>query len=190
MDDFEQQLCRQPMTRPPARWRDEILATARQGRTGLQPVTERKGNQLQTDLRTAISATNGELIETGHLSPECQPKFKTPLASTKDRLETCPTLLGVLRGWLWPHPGAWAALAAVWVFIFFMNHQIQVGVQHDIELAGVKAPAGDVINAFEERRLAVERLLASGDLEIPVLDRPPANRPRRTGSPPLMLLAT
>lgn len=158
MDDFEQHLRRQPIAPPPTYWRYEVLAAARQGRTGFQPV--------------------------------CASESERPSTSTKDMLEACPTLLAVLRGWLWPHPGAWAALASVWVFIFFMNHQIQVDVQHDIELAGVKAPASDVLNAFEERRVAVEHYLATDEFEFPVLDRPRVTKPRRTGSPPLMLLTT
>lgn len=190
MDDFEQQLSRRPIAPPPTGWRDEILAAARQGRTGFQPVTERTEIGSLVGDRTAISATNEELIEAGGSVLARQRDFDNLPASAKDRLEACPTLLAALRGWLWPHPGAWAALAAVWVFIFFMNHQIQVDVQHDIELAGVRAPAADVLNAFEERRVAVEHYLATDKFEPPILDRPPVSNPRRTGSPPLMLLST
>ena len=46
----------------------------------------------------------------------------SPLSKTK-KLETgkLPGLRLIWREFFWPHPKAWAGLAAIWVFIFLLN---------------------------------------------------------------------
>jgi hypothetical protein len=188
MDDFEQQLRRQTPAPPPANWRAEILEAARQSRTGLQPVPERTEKPAHVRAQTAYLAPASNTIGTGGWSSEIQPAFGAPAAPAGDRLQTCPTLLVRLREWLWPHPAAWASLAAVWIVLFSVQRQTETAIQS--EMIALRAAPEEVLEAFAQRQMATERLLAGLDFEIPTMDRLKPVRRHPIASPPLMLLAT
>ncbi|MBI1176462.1 hypothetical protein GC207_03380 [bacterium] len=90
---------------------------AHQGRTGFQPVTERTVNGSVVQNQTAISATNGELIEGSESSSAGLRDFETSPASAKDRLEACPTLWS----WLRRQRAIWGVLGAAWCAIVVLN---------------------------------------------------------------------
>src|SRR5688572_21520129 len=59
------------------------------------------------------------------------------------------------RQLLWPHPAAWAGLAAMWIAALAL--QAMSGTEHGSESAQLKVPARRMAQAFEERkRLWVE----------------------------------
>jgi hypothetical protein len=98
--------------------------------------------------------------------------------------------LTTIRGWFWPHPGAWASLAAIWLFLFIMQHQMNVEIQEELTLAGVQPPITDVMLAMEQHQIVIEQLLALNDFEWPVIDRPKPMPVAPTNLPPLMLFTT
>jgi len=89
--DFETRLSRQPMKQIPGEWRAEILAAAREA--GRQIRAVRSGD---SEDRRHINALDGGFL---------------PKAATRAWFQNL----------LWPHPKAWAGLAAVWVCIFVLN---------------------------------------------------------------------
>jgi hypothetical protein len=243
MDDFEQQLRRQPLNPPPANWRAEILEAARQRRTGLQPVPERtaKPAMFQEPTAQPAPASRHGQSATSHFGlrreakrraalavPPQLPKAVSPLRSATavqnrraskrlravlkmfpgagarssdaplmseprpapagDRLQTCPTLLTRFREWLWPHPAAWASLAAVWLLLFSVQRQTETAIQS--EMIALRAGPEEVLAAFAQRQQATERLLAGLDFELPAMDRLKPVRRHPLASPPLMLLTT
>jgi hypothetical protein len=78
------------------------------------------------------------------------------------------------KQWLWPHPAAWAGLAAVWVVILaveFAAHSEPADVS-----AGLVRPAPEMLQAFQDRtRLMAE--LSDDSLPTPPW-HPAAERPR------------
>lgn len=99
-------------------------------------------------------------------------------------------LLATVRAWLWPHPGAWASLAALWLLLFVMQHQMNVEIQEELVLAGIQPPVTDVMVAMEQHQIAIKQLLALNDFELPVIDRPKRVPVAPTNLPPLMLFTT
>ena len=89
-----------------------------------------------------------------------------------------PSLLSTLHHQLttllWPHPAAWAGLAAVWVVILGLNHMTQDAPTRVARR--VSPPSPEVFMAFQEQ----QRLLAElvGPRETPVAERPKPRLPR------------
>ena len=110
------------------------------------------------------------------------------LASPAGRREPKPTLIAVLREWLWPHPAAWASLAAMWLVLFAVHRQTESAMQ--AELIASRVDPREVLESFAQRQHATERLLAGLDFEVPAMGRPKPARRHPVASPPLMLLAT
>lgn len=109
-------------------------------------------------------------------------------AAASDRRTMSPGLLSRFRECLWPHPAAWASLAAIWILLFSVQRQTETAIQS--EMIALRAAPEEVLEAFAQRQQATERLLAGLDFEIPVLDRLKPARRHPIASPPLMLLAT
>jgi hypothetical protein len=110
-------------------------------------------------------------------------------ASNDTGQERSTGLFQLLAGWLWPHPGAWASLAAAWMVIFALHNQVQTEIAREFEIVGYKGDPARVLVASEERRTAVEVFLATGDLQLAVTDRP-KRYPLRNSVPPLMLFTS
>jgi len=96
-DDFKQKLSRQPLRQIPAEWREEIL---REGRRVHPP-------QYCYGGRAAVP-------EIGDADTASLPK-RSWLSILNARLSSL----------LWPHPKAWAGLAAVWILIFAVDFSIR-----------------------------------------------------------------
>jgi len=67
---------------------------------------------------------------------------------------------------------------------------MNVEIQEEIALAGIKPPATDVMVAMEQHQIAIERFLALNDFELPAIDRPKRIPVMPTNLPPLMLFTT
>ena len=95
------------------------------------------------------------------------------------------TLNSRLSTLLWPHPVAWAGLAAVWVVILGLSFTTRDAALHVARRAS--SPSPQVFMAFQEQqRLLIELI---GPREIPAAERPKAAlpRPRSEGRSGLMM---
>jgi hypothetical protein len=95
------------------------------------------------------------------------------------------TLGSQLSSLLWPHPAAWAGLAAVWVVILGLH-----GATPDaprLAAKGGPSPSPQVFMAFQEQQRLLSELI--GPRETPVADRaePAPPRPRSERRSGLMM---
>jgi hypothetical protein len=98
--------------------------------------------------------------------------------ATHNPQEAVPSLLSTLRhqlrSLLWPHPAAWAGLAAVWLLIMGLNLTTGGG---SAQLARQAAPASpQVFLAYQEQARVLAELI--GPREAPVAERPKPVLPR------------
>jgi hypothetical protein len=75
---------------------------------------------------------------------------------------------------LWPHPAAWAGLAAVWVVILGINLTTGSPTRTEAKLSRPASP--QFFMAFQEQQRLLNELLATR--ETPVADRPKTGAPR------------
>jgi hypothetical protein len=96
------------------------------------------------------------------------------------------TLRYQLSTLLWPHPVAWAGLAAVWLVILGLNHTTRDAMPR---LAKGSLPAApQVFMAFQEQERVLAELM--GPRETPVAERPKVVRPQpRSERRPMLLMA-
>jgi len=79
------------------------------------------------------------------------------------------------RQWLWPHPAAWTALAALWVIIFALGFAARP--EPLIRSASSASHPPDILQAFAERtRLMAELSGESAELRPSAADRPRSAR--------------
>ncbi len=105
--------------------------------------------------------------------------------ATRNRQPPCtsPSLLSTLRcqlsALLWPHPAAWAGLAAVWLMILGLNHATSEVPPRTARRDSPPSP--QVFMAFQEQQRLLAELL--GPREAPAAERPkPAVPPPRSES--------
>jgi len=84
------------------------------------------------------------------------------------------TLNSRLSTLLWPHPAAWAGLAAAWVVIVGLSFTTRDTERHVAR--GVSSPSPQVFMAFQEQQRLLNELV--GPREIPTAERPKAAPPR------------
>jgi hypothetical protein len=84
------------------------------------------------------------------------------------------TLNSQLSTLLWPHPAAWAGLAAAWVVILGLSFTTRDAALHVAR--GVSSPSPQVFMAFQEQQRLLNELV--GPREIPMAERPKAAPPR------------
>ena len=86
---------------------------------------------------------------------------------------------------LWPHPVAWAGLAAVWVVILGRSFTTRDAARHVARRAS--SPSPQVFMAFQEQQRLLNELI--GPREMPAVERPKAAppQPRSEGRSGLMM---
>jgi hypothetical protein len=84
------------------------------------------------------------------------------------------TLNSQLSALLWPHPVAWAGLAAVWVVILGLSFTTRDAARHVAKRTS--SPSPQVFMAFQEQQRLLNELV--GPREIPVAERPKAAAPQ------------
>ena len=91
-----------------------------------------------------------------------------------------PTLR-LLSDWLWPHPKAWAGLAAIWIVILAMNLADSDGRR---QMANVNPPPSRaMLEALKEQQQMLARIFAP---PAPIAAEPPKpSRPSRSEIRPL-----
>jgi hypothetical protein len=77
------------------------------------------------------------------------------------------TLVARLSTILWPHPKAWAGLAAIWIFIFGLNFSMRDASPRIAEKSPPPSPEV-IVELKKERQLFAEWM---GPLETPDADR-------------------
>ena len=110
-----------------------------------------------------------------------QPRREIPPEWRREILAPLRRRTGAPLSWwrqlLWPHPAAWASLAAVWVAIFALN---LAGAPEAVTVqAAASKPSPDKLVAYQER----QRLWAELALDLspqprkpqPAMDRPRSN---------------
>jgi hypothetical protein len=118
MDDFEQQLSRQPLRPVPAAWREEILTAAESS------------------------------AATRHAPPAARSSWLSTLNSQLSTL-------------LWPHPKAWAGLAAVWVLILAVNFSIRD--KSPVVAEKAVPPSPEMIVELRQQQRMLAELIGSRD---------------------------
>jgi hypothetical protein len=62
----------------------------------------------------------------------------------------------------WPHPKAWASLAAVWIFIFAVNFSIRD--KSPVVAEKVSPPSPEVVAELRQQKLLFAELIGSSDV--------------------------
>ena len=156
-DDFEKRLERQPLRQIPGEWREEILSAARQA-----SLAEHAPPVLRSS-----TAEGGRTTQ--HVS------------ASRSLLSTIHHQLSTL---LWPHPTAWAGLAAVWLVILGVNLTTR---EASTVVSKRAAPvSSQSFMAFQEQERLLSELI--GTSETPVAERTKASPPRPRSERRLELL--
>jgi hypothetical protein len=103
--------------------------------------------------------------------PEHAPRTTHPAHPRRSLLSTINSQLSTL---LWPHPAAWAGLAAVWLLILGFNQATREATPLVAKRASPVSP--QVFMAYREQERLLGELL--GPRETPVAERPKAEAPR------------
>jgi hypothetical protein len=93
---------------------------------------------------------------------------------TTHHVSLLSTLIHQLSALLWPHPAAWAGLAAVWVVILGINLTTREATPLVAKRGSARSP--QVFMAFQEQERLLSELL--GPLETPVAERPKTRLPQ------------
>jgi hypothetical protein len=105
----------------------------------------------------------------------------SPLEKTK-KMETgkMPVLLSFCRDLLWPHPKAWAGLAAVWILIFAVDFSVRDKSPVTAEKAAPPSP--EVIAELRQQQRMLAELIGSSQAREAELPRfLPLPRSERVG---------
>jgi hypothetical protein len=103
-----------------------------------------------------------------------QPRREIPHEWRREILGPLRTARTAPASWwrqlLWPHPAAWASLAAAWVAIFALN---LAGAPEAAPRQVATRPSPDMILAYQERqRLSAELASDRSEPPKPAVDRP------------------
>jgi hypothetical protein len=66
-----------------------------------------------------------------------------------------------LREFFWPHPKAWAGLAAIWIFIFAVNFSMRDKTPDVAEK--VLPPSPEMVAELRQQKILFAELIGSGD---------------------------
>jgi hypothetical protein len=107
-------------------------------------------------------------------------EWRAPILDAASRSEP-PSLVAVVREWLWPHPRAWAGLAAAWVVIFLL----QFTAPEPPRVARSSTPVTiQTMATLREQSLRMAQLLGQWDnpaapAAAPAPPKPRSERPRQ-----------
>lgn len=77
---------------------------------------------------------------------------------------------------LWPHPVAWAGLAAVWIFVFALNYSIRD--TQPVVAEKITAPSPEVMAELRQQQRLFAELTGTGDTSDADRQKTLAPRPR------------
>jgi len=113
-------------------------------------------------LRTVPAEWRGEILAAARAAQSAPQK---PQVAKRSFLSTIHSQLSTL---LWPHPKAWAGLAAVWVGIIALNISTHEGAPKRAEKAA--APSPEMVAELKQQRRMFAELV--GGRETVEADRP------------------
>ncbi|HXR03871.1 MAG TPA: hypothetical protein VN836_04095 [Verrucomicrobiae bacterium] len=99
-----------------------------------------------------------------------------PAPRSASRAPFLSTINSQLSTLLWPHPKAWAGLAAVWVFIFVLNFSMRDKAPALVEK--VSPPSPEVVAELKQQQRILAELMGARDALDADRSRPMAPRPR------------
>jgi hypothetical protein len=152
-------------------------AAVRQSRTGLQPVSERTAKVAPLRDQTAQLAPASNTIGGSVLPPATQPSFVAPAAPAGDRLQTCPTLLARLLGWLNFQRVAWSGFAALWCVILGLNLAAEREMGTEVAASG-PTDSAQFLAGLQENRAQLAALLFDEEAGDDATDHEPTPGPR------------
>jgi hypothetical protein len=122
-------------------------------------------------LRPVPAAWREEILSAARQASAPQP---TPHPARRFRPSVLSTLNSQLSTFLWPHPAAWAGLAAIWLVTGGLSLATREAAP---QLARRASPlSAEVFIAFHEQEQLLAELL--GPREAPEVERPKPVRPR------------
>jgi len=95
------------------------------------------------------------------------------LASRRNWLSTLNAQLSTI---FWPHPKAWAGLAAIWIFIFAINFSIRDKTPAVAEK--FSPPPPEVMAELKQQKLMFAQLIGADDLHAAVRQKNFSPKPR------------
>ena len=120
-------------------------------------------------LRTVPPEWRGEMLAAAR-------KASGATRVTPRRVSPLSAMLDSLFSRLWPHPAAWAGLAAVWVLMLSLHFAVPA---KPAGLARRAAPVSpQVFMAFREQRRLLAELLHTREIPVAVPPRAATSRPR------------
>ena len=183
--DFEEQLRRQAMRPVPGEWREGILGAAKTAEEaemgGARSLSARLNapSPLPGPLPSLRGSGEGEAVGAAKAAREELGISRSVISSQRSEARTgwFAGLNAGLAKIFWPHPAAWAGLAAVWLVISILNRSSA----DTTEMAARKAPppAPDLILAMQEQRRTLARLIDT--TEPPPVEPPKPTEPRPRG---------
>jgi len=152
---------------------------APQGRTGLQPVSERTEEVAHVRAQAAQLALTSSSIEVGAGASGIPSTIGPSSAPAGDRLQTGPTLRARWFAWLNWQRAAWSGFAAVWSVILGLNLAARLEGEHHLA-SGSRAEAREVLMGMHEYQKQLAALLTdSPSRTVPgARVKPSATRPR------------
>ncbi len=106
------------------------------------------------------------------------------LAAAKRKVRSRPrasflsTINSQLSTIFWPHPKAWAGLAAIWIFIIAVNFSVRDPSPRIAEQSAPPSP--EMLVELRQQQLLLAELIGSRDL--PAADRPRNFAPKPSGA--------
>jgi hypothetical protein len=133
-------------------------------------------------IRPVPAAWRAEILKAANAS-SLAPDAPRPLSrhspvrgTTADAPSLLSTLNSQLSAILWPCPQAWAGLAAVWVFIFALNHATLD--KPEIMARKSSPPSPEIMMVLQEQRRMLAKLIDSSDQPAAEPPKPFVPRPR------------
>jgi hypothetical protein len=149
-EQFEQKLSRQPLKPIPVEWREQILSAAR---SEASSHASRPSSVAIPVLRSSTAEGGLRRVDITH-----QPSTLTHKLSTL----------------LWPHPAAWAGLAAIWLMIFGLNFMTRDKAPVLVQAATTPLPQM-VADMRQQQKMLAELI---GPPEVRVADRQRTQQPK------------
>ena len=150
-DEFEQKLARQPMKSIPAEWRTEILAAA---------------HEAQAIRHSPFQQSDVRLIRHSHFVIR-----HSWLSTLNQRLSTL----------FWPHPRAWAGLAAVWIAVVALHFSLRDPAP--VLSAKAPPPSPEAVAELRQQQRMLAELIGPAELRLADRQRDSSPKPRSEWAP-------